>query len=308
MHVHLIDELRQQIASYENWLENENLSSQTRRAYTSRLKRFRAFLDECEEPSAADRTRALKDIAQRFHDHLVNQENAKASSVNASITAVYHYYTYLGDKVPPVLRDWVLKTEPRVLTPEEQENLLSTLSTHTSVRDKALVTLLLFTGIRIGECRELTVGSVQVSAHTGKIIVSSRNRTRSIPINQITRQALLQWLIERGKRFNCDDDQPLFPNKTGAFMTRAAIDEIVRKVGRGARLNICAQVLRNTFLSTLLERGNKLELVAELGGQRKIEHVRRFRKGKNDSVSDSLETLLESPWNDFSFASVIENQ
>jgi site-specific recombinase XerD len=73
-------------------------------------------------------------------------------------------------------------------------------------------------------------------------------------------------------------------------------------------LNICAQVLRNTFLSTLLERGNKLELVAELGGQRKIEHVRRFRKGKNDSVSDSLETLLESPWNDFSFASVIENQ
>lgn len=271
------------------------------------MKRFRTFLDECEEPTSLERSRALKDIAQRFHDHLVNQENAKASSVNASITAVYHYYAYLGEKVPPVLRDWVLKTEPRVLSPEEQENLLSALSTFTSVRDKALVTLLLFTGIRIGECRELTVGSVQVSAHTGKIAVSSRNKTRTIPINQITRQALLQWLIERGRKFNSDDDQPLFPNKTGAFMTRAAIDEIVRKVGRGARLNICAQVLRNTFLSTLLERGNKLEMVAELGGQRKIEHVRRFRKGKPEFLPDSLETLLESPWSEFSSLSLIEN-
>lgn len=299
MHVDLISELQEQTALYETWLASEQLSVQTRRAYISRIKRFSAFLKISSAPQANDKSKALKEIAQAFHDYLVKDESAKPSSVNASITAVYHFYSYLGHKVPPVLRDWVLKTDPRILTAEEQDQLILALSGLRSIRDKALVTLLLFTGIRIGECRELKLGDVQISAHTGRISVSSRNRRRSIPLNQLSRQSLLQWLIERGKRFDTDDNRPLFPNKGGEFMTRAAIDEIVRKLGRSARLNICAQVLRNTFLSSLVDQGSKLEFVAELGGQTKIEHVRRFRKGKTAIVNQALESIAERPWGEF---------
>jgi len=89
---------------------------------------------------------------------------------------------------------------------------------------------------------------------------------------------MLHWLIERTEKFSVEDDQAVFPNKNGEFMTRAAIDEIVRKVARTANLNICAQVLRNTFLSSLLQNGNTLQSVAEVAGQAKIEHIRRYRK------------------------------
>ena len=297
MHCDLIDELQNQVSLYESWLASEQLSDQTRRAYMSRIKGFKTFLASCQVPEQEDKTKALREIAQKFHDHLVGSAGAKPSSVNASITAVYNYYAYLGHKVPPVLRDWVLKTEPRVLSTEEQDRLILAISAQGSVRDRAMVTLLLFTGIRIGECRELTVGNVDISAHQGRIIVSSRGRSRSIPLNQVTRQAMLQWLIERTRRFDSNEEEPLFPNKSGEFMTRAAIDEVVRKVGRVAHLNICAQVLRNTFLSTLLERGSTVELVAELGGQAKLEHVRRFRKIKSEpAATESFDRVFDNPW------------
>lgn len=260
------------------------------------MKGFSAFISKYQgAPAQVDTGKALREIAQKFHTQL-EADGAKASSINASITAVYHYYNFLGYRVPPVLRDWVLKNEPRVLSGEEQDRLILALGTQSSVRDRALVTLLLFTGIRIGECRELKVGDLEISAHTGRISVASRNRMRSIPLNTITRQSLLTWLIERIKRFDDSDAAPLFPNKSGEFMTRAAIDEIVRKVGRSANLNICAQVLRNTCLTRMLEHGSALELVAELGGQTKLEHVRRFRKGKGQlAVSDFGSLNFDNP-------------
>lgn len=299
MHCDLTEELKEKTSAYEKFLSQENLSEQTRRAYVSRIKGFRSFLETYPGCQQTDMQRALREIAQSFHDHLV-KDGAKPSSVNASITAVYHFYSYLGHKVPPVLRDWVLKTDPRVLSTEEQDRLILSIAAQSSVRDRALVTLLLFTGIRIGECRELTVGNVEISAHTGRIVVSSRKRSRSIPLNTVTRQAMLAWLIERTRRFDASDERPLFPNKSGEFMTRAAIDEVVRKVGRFAHLNICAQVLRNTCLTALLERGNTLELVAEFGGQSKLEHVRRFRKDKAAGLNGAMvNAAFENPWTAF---------
>jgi site-specific recombinase XerD len=295
---HLIDELQSQTGLYDTWLASELLSDQTRRAYTSRIKRFKVFLATCAEPEQVDKTRALREIAQKFHDHLMMEASAKPSSVNASITAVYHYYGFLGYKVPPVLRDWVLKNEPRVLTAEEQDRLILAIAGHASVRDRALITLILFTGIRIGECKDLKLSDVEISAHAGRVSVSSRNRSRTIPLNQMARQSLLQWLMERARKFDCEDELPLFPNKTGEFMTRAAIDEIVRKVARHAQLNICAQVLRNTFLTGLIESGNKLEFVAEIAGQAKLEHVRRFRKDKTIASVEApfTATIFDNSW------------
>lgn len=294
MYRHIIEELQAQTDRYESWLASEQLSAQTRRAYISRIKGFKAFLETCEVPQVDDKAKSLREIAQKYHDHLAMANGAKPSSINASITAVYSYYAFLGFTVPPVLRDWVLKTEPRVLSIEEQERLLQAISVQSSIRDKALLTLLLYTGIRIGECRELTVNNVEISAHQGRIIVSSRGRSRKIPLNEVTRQAILQWLIERTRKFGEADGTPLFPNKTGEFMTRAAIDEVVRKVGRTAHMNICAQVCRNTFLSAMLEKGSAVELVAEIGGQAKLEHVRRFRKEKCASMDGGI---FNPTWN-----------
>lgn len=293
---HLIDELQSQTGLYDSWLASELLSDQTRRAYTSRIKRFKLFLANCAQPEQTDKIKALREIAQKFHNHLMLESSAKPSSVNASITAVYHYYNFLGYKVPPVLRDWVLKNEPRVLSAEEQDRLILAIAAQNSTRDRALINLILFTGIRIGECKDLKLSDVEISAHSGRVKVSSRNRSRSIPLNQMARQSLLQWLIERARRFDCEDSHPLFPNKSGEFMTRAAVDEIVRKVARTAQLNICAQVLRNTFLTSLIDRGNALELVAEIAGQAKLEHVRRFRKDKPASVADSFNAMFDHSW------------
>jgi site-specific recombinase XerD len=228
----------------------------------------------------------MREVAQGFHNFLMLDAGAKPSSVNASITAVYHFYSFLGYKVPPVLRDWVVKDVPRVLTRDELDRLILAIAAQPSRRDKALLSVLLFTGIRIGECKDLRLGDLEISAHTGKLKVTTRNRSRVIPLNHLARQSMLHWLIERTEKFSVDDDQAVFPNKSGDFMTRAAVDEIVRKVARTANLNICAQVLRNTFLSSLLQNGNTLQSVAEVAGQAKIEHIRRYRKS-----SGQLESL-----------------
>lgn len=280
MSIYAIDELKHKISAYEIWLVDEEFSPQTRRAYISRIRGFKSFLSQCKAAAQAERNLTLRDLAQSFHNHLMQKTGAKQSSVNASITAVYHFYSYIGEKVPAVMRDWVLHSAPRTLNSEEQERLVKSIANQSALRDRALLTLLLYTGIRIGECRDLQIGKVEISAHTGRILVSSGKRSRSIPLNQPTRQLLLEWLIDRAKRFESEDELPLFPNKQGSFMTRTAIDEIVRKVGRAAGLNISAQVLRNCFLSALIETGSTFEAVAEIGGHAKLEHLHRFVKPK----------------------------
>jgi site-specific recombinase XerD len=144
-------------------------------------------------------------------------------------------------------------------------------------RDRAIVTLLLYTALRLGELAGLDVEDVAISARKGLLVVRSGkgDAYREVPLNRPCRAALEQWLKARGERAS-DEERALFVGPQGRRLSPRSVDRVVRGVASRAGLELSAHMLRHTCATNLVRGGNDIVLVAELAGHRRLETTRRY--------------------------------
>lgn len=264
-----------ELARYTTWLSQANLKATTKRAYNFHLEQFALYL------KASDRTAELLS-PQGARDAVVAEyldrceERAGIASRNAALTALRSLFFFMG-QAPLVAehRPTVARRAP-ALTPEEIGVLLHHVDKMRSVRDRAILLLLLNTGIRISECALLDMEDVQCTARYGKIIIGNDRSYRQVPLNDSCRKRILDWLLVRSRYVRTDRDTAVFITLSGSRMSVSAIDSIIRRRGSQAGLVLCAGTLRNTFFASLVADGHSLEHVAQIGGYRKIDTMRRF--------------------------------
>jgi hypothetical protein len=162
-----------------------------------------------------------------------------------------------------------------------------------SVRDKAIAHLLLYTAARLGECAALNLDDVRISARKGIVIIRSGkgDTYREVPLNAEVREALRTWLMERNKRFLQPSEPALFLNASGKLLSARAIDLIIRRIGADACLDLSAHVLRHNCLTNLVRRGNDLVLVAEIVGHKRLETTRRYSLPSREDREAAMEEL-----------------
>lgn len=286
----LPQDLSNTIIEYEKRLQEKEFSSHTKRAYVSRNKKFLSYLFEQEGVANLESQPAQEwpRMISGYREFLKSQQEASLNSINNSLTAIEDLFNSIGIDTGKVDREAWPKTAPKVLTQQEQELFLNATYRAKSSKDKAIVLLLMFTGIKIGECAALDVDDIFITAHTGRITVKDG---RIVPLNSVARRALIQWLIDRHKKFGDKADRAVFLNPQGKRISTVGIDLIVRKIGHKAHLNLSAQVLRDTCLSNLVRNGNDLLLVAQIGGHRTIETTRRY--SMNSASSFDAQQAME---------------
>lgn len=87
-------------------------------------------------------------------------------------------------------------------------------------------------------------------------------KSRRVPLNSQTRQALSAYLAERGE----GEGERLFLGQRGP-MSEWGIHELVKKYAYQARLeDVTAHTLRHTFAKNLVDAGVPLDQVATLWG------------------------------------------
>jgi integrase/recombinase XerC len=279
-------------------LKRAPLSDQSKRAYRSRISQFLDFL----AGSNSGIGRLLKDpregeyILREYKRYLKRSRKFVPSSVNASLTAIDHFYQFLGMTPAKIAREDLPQEAPKALTPDEQKRYVAAAQTSSRALDRAVPLLLINTGIRIGECAALDVGDVSVAGRKAQIIVRNGkgDRYREVPLNEAARDAIRDWLLERNKRF--DDIQiedALFLNPQGRRMSATSLDRIVRKSGKACGIDLSAHVLRHTCLTQLIRKGHDLILVAEIGGHKRLETTRRYCLPTILDKQKALETLGE---------------
>jgi integrase/recombinase XerC len=284
--------------SYQAWLKGAPLSEQSKRAYRGRISQFLDFLAAAEnkfdpiltEPRVAQV--ALRD----YKRYLKRSSKFAPSSVNASLTAINHFLQFMGLAPAKIDREDLPQEAPRALTPNEQKRYISTAQTRSRALDRAVPLLLINTGIRIGECAALDMADISIAGRKAQIIVRSGkgDRYREIPLNEVARDAVRDWILERNKRFiNSKVDDALFLNPQGGRMSATSLDRIVRKVGTACGINLSAHILRHTCLTTLVRNGTDLVLVAEIGGHRRLETTRRYALPTKADKEEALEMLLD---------------
>jgi site-specific recombinase XerD len=282
------------IQSYQEHLQRQPLAALTRDAYRHHVERFGGFLvgwsgdfgDPLTDPHARDF--AVRD----FKSHLKRVGKMAPSSINLAIAAVDSFYRDLGLGRPNVKREALPALAPRALEPEELKRYLRAVERLASVRDRAIVGVLLNAGLRVSEASGLQVDDVQVSARKGtvRVLEGKGGVYRTVPLNTEARESLAAWLQER--RTRQVQTQALFLSRTGMPMDRRSIDLVVRGLGAEVGLVVSSHRLRHTFCTRLLREAKAdLVLVAELAGHRRLDTTRRYTLPTEADRAAAVEAL-----------------
>ena len=163
---------------------------------------------------------------------------------------------------------------PRAMDPEDVKQLLAVI---TKVRDRAMVLLLLRTGMRIGEVLSTTVNDLNLKER--KILIYQAEKTqvgRVVYFSDDAREALLAWLAERDPH-----QQQLFyargRDSLGYTAARVMFLKYLAKAGLSQK-GYSLHSLRHTFASELLNAGMRLECLQQLLGHANLEMTRRYAR------------------------------
>jgi site-specific recombinase XerD len=266
------------LAAYLAWLQRRPLAPRSREAYGHQVRRYLAWLGD-RSPVDGDPLvdEAARDWAVRdYKRHLKAVERWKPASVNLALAALDSFYTHLRLGRPVVHREELPASAPRALSDEQQRRLLR-LAERASARDRAIVVVLLYTGLRLAELVALDLDDVRVSARKGLVVVRSGkgDAYREVPLNALVRQVLEEWLGER-QRLAAAAERAVFVGRGGRRLSKRSVDDVVRGLGDDAGVKLSAHLLRHTFLTRMVRQGSDLVLVAELAGHRRLETTRRY--------------------------------
>jgi len=266
------------LSAYIGWLEGRPLAARSRQAYGHQVRRYLAWLGD-RSPVDGDPLgdEAARDWAVRdYKRQLKAVERWKPASVNLALAALDSFYTQLGLGRPVVRREDLPAKAPRALTEEQQRRLLR-MAERASARDRAIVVMLLYTGLRLAELVALDLDDVRVSARKGLVLVRSgkADAYREVPLNALVRQVIEEWRSERQRRAP-EGERAFFLGRGGRRLAKRSVDDVVRGLGEDAGMKLSAHILRHTFLTRMVRQGSDLVLVAELAGHRRLETTRRY--------------------------------
>ncbi len=270
----------QQLAAYQTWLERQPVSTRTRQAYATNVGRFCGWLAAIpfEYGDPLVETHARDYAVRDFKAHLKTVGRAAPSSVNLALAAVDHFYRFLGLGPAQVRREQLPAQAPRALDSDEQRRLLRAAERTPVVRDRAIVRLLFYAGLRLGECAALDLDDLRLSARKGHVVVRSGkgDAYREVPLHHDARTALGEWLAQRSARFPHSGEKALWLSRLGRRLSARSIDAVVRQLGRDVGIDLSPHDLRHTCFTNLVRAGVDLVLVAELAGHKRLETTRRY--------------------------------
>ena len=169
-------------------------------------------------------------------------------------------------KLPEVL--------PRAMHPADVKKLLSVID---DIRDRALILLLLRTGMRIGEALGLRLNDLDMQDRKVHLFQGEKNSMgRVVYLSDDVLLALKLWLRQRDQNkdfiFYGRGHKPICYS-TG----RSRFVKYIQKAGLEQK-GYTVHCLRHTFASELLNAGMRLECLQQLLGHQDIEVTRRYAR------------------------------
>jgi len=258
-------------------LKRRNCRPNTLRSYVTAWKSFFPYLKERGRTSLETITR---DDLSSFIEY-EQDRGMQPNTVHTRIRLLYALLKFLVDRdvVPPDLLTRKLRLKvpealPRALEPEDVRQLLAVI---THERDRALILVLLRTGMRIGELLDTRMREVNLREKCIAIRETQKNRVgRVVYLSEDACQALQVWLGKRGPEqgylFYGQGRQRL--SYTAA---RVRLGKHLAKAGLAYK-GYSLHCLRHTCATDLLNAGMRLECVQQLLGHSSIEMTRRYAR------------------------------
>ena len=281
---------------FELYNKTEGKSPQTIDWYNLALKLFHRFLVESERSTSlgelgdAEVREFILHLQERrrWQDNpYVRKHQGKlaAISIQTYIRALRAFFNWLYQEGYTSENRLARLKPPRaptkvveILTQEEIRRVMGSTDPNTSAgaRNYAILMLLLDTGLRCGEMRNVELENVNIEGGYLKVL-GKGGKERIVPFGATAQKALLRYILHfRPGPFN-PIIQNLFLTLEGSPLTMNSVDMVFRRIDRKSGVKrLHPHLCRHTFATNYLVNGGDVFSLQQILGHTTLEMVRRY--------------------------------
>jgi integrase/recombinase XerD len=269
-----------------------NMKENTLRSTVSDGKLFLLFMQRTGRQKMGEVTR--EDV-EAFVEH-EQDRGMTAKSVKKRLACVYSLLDFLNKEglvdrevLTRKIQIKLPEALPRAMAPEDVSKLLSVIQ---DVQDRAMILVLLRTGMRIGELLGTKLIDVHLKERRIEIPQAQKNAVgRVVYISEDARAALEAWM-----RVRDENKSSLFyaqgRRSMGYAAARTRFVKYLVKAGVD-RKGYTLHCLRHTFASEMLNAGMRLECLQQLLGHSSVEVTRRYARLTDKSREEEYFRAME---------------
>ena len=280
-------------------LKLEGKSDNTIKSYTLHMKEyFKWFADSFGNTEFKGLYRAN---VQEYKNYLKNikrvgkdNHNLDGKSINAKLSALSKYNELMQPDNIVITKADFIKIQENAINPTEitkedveafRQRILQSEGTH-ALRNYTIVTVLMYTGLRISEV--LRLKKKEVSTITGEIRVTDGKgeKQRIVIANSKATDAISEYL----RHYNKEETELLFYNSHGRKLDRTAINKVFCEYSDKNK-PITPHTLRHYFCSSALEAGYTISEVAMLAGHSNIHTTMKYTNPSMRKIKERAELL-----------------
>src|SRR5579885_3129990 len=282
----------------------EDLSVVTVRNYLSDLRQFVAWCELTWQSGREDTVSFTPEAVSTptlidYRTYLQLTLQLKPNSVNRSLISLKLYFTWLVttgqlryDPASVVNLIGEQATPPRHLDDQEEQALVAAVTHAGNARDRAIIVLMLHTGLRAREVCTLTRAHIRLGKRSGTLVVHGKhNKYREIPLNATARAALQAYNPELCKPQPYDVAPLFLSEKRHARLTERGLGYLVRKYAELAKLHdVSPYDLRHRF-GYRMAASTPLHRLAQLMGHDSLNTTMIYVQGTKSDLQKEVEKI-----------------
>ncbi len=274
----------------------KNCSPETIRSYKMKIGYLEEYLiNKFNGPVYLDDI-TFRDL-DSFIIHMSTERNWKPNSVKQCHYALRAFFSYcqrkelisknIADQMDPISGE---RKERNHLSKAEFDRLENAIK-HPLV--KKVVVTLFYSGMRITECLNLTIGDVDLSKNVIKVREAKNKTFREIPLHQRLKNLLEEHLVDVDLQDPFVRKQRLFATSKSGKVTSSYVNQIIREAKEEAGLTgkVTAHTLRHSFASRLIKKNCNLVYVQKLLGHADLRTTSVYTHAKMDDLVGSVDLL-----------------
>lgn len=217
----------------------------------------------------------------RFREHLVLQRHYSKNSLYTTIRGLTCMFRTFGLTVADH-QELPRRPErlPRYLSEEETHRLFQAAG---SSRDSAIIHVLAFCGLRVGELCHLQLEDIELERNIVHVRSGKGDKDREVVMDDRARAAVDRYLADRAT--SGGEGTRLFP------VGPVTVERIVRDSARKAAIprRVTPHMLRHTLATTLLSRGCDIRFIQKLLGHASVATTQIYTHVDTQSLRDAYE-------------------
>lgn len=285
-------------------LQKRGRSANTLRAYRLDWQHFTTWFAQVNHESISLARLTALDV----QDYVTwsKREGFKPSTINRRLGVLKQFVAWAeeqglasSDQQRRIKKTKIVKKQPlapKALDAPQVRKLLNELERTGTTRDWAIVMLLLFTGLRVGELCALKRNDVQVTERKGTLSiradVAKGGKERHVPMPKRARESLREYLAEREKTDALSSDALIFMGRQGAISTAGVAAMLDKYATQAGLTDVTPHVLRHTFAYNYLKQNNNdLVALADILGHSDLNTTHIYTKRRLDDLQIGVENV-----------------